>query len=160
MSSTATRYRIPDEPLPSGLAHVAVDPMWPLLAMMLGGSAFALPWFVLNAHAIGSPGRRGDLLLAAAGLVASVLVATALLALEADGTLAGAWLQVAYLGLVCLKLVVAYVLFFRQSPVFELWEYYGGKAKNGLVALVLMAMFGRRLLAGVMTVPLAQLVLS
>ena len=45
------RYRLPDEPLPSGLSRYAVDPMWPLLALMLGlavGIDYAL--FIMARH--------------------------------------------------------------------------------------------------------------
>ena len=52
-------YRIGDEPRPGALARVAVDPMWPLLAVMLGGVWLSWPWFVLNGVVVGSPTRQG-----------------------------------------------------------------------------------------------------
>ena len=33
-------YRLPDEPLPSGLSRYATDPLWPLLTLMLAGGGF------------------------------------------------------------------------------------------------------------------------
>ena len=62
-------YRILDEPRPGGLAHLAVNPLWPLLAVMLGGVWLSWPWFVVNGFAVGSPTRFRELGLAIGGLI-------------------------------------------------------------------------------------------
>jgi len=46
--STTDGYRIADEPRPGALSQLAVNPLWPLLAVMLGGTWIAWPWFALN----------------------------------------------------------------------------------------------------------------
>jgi hypothetical protein len=137
------RYRIPDEPLPTGLAHLVVDPLWPMLAQMLAGSWLALPWFALNAQALGSPTRVREWLLAAASLAGSAALVVALGIAAGNGVLAGAWLQAAALSIVCLKLAIAYALYFQQARVFELWTHFGGHARNGLPVLLLASVFGR-----------------
>jgi hypothetical protein len=154
-----TRYRIPDEPLPTGLAHVAVDPLWPMLAQMLAGSWLALPWFAVNAQALGSPTRAREWMFVGISLLGSVALVLGL-AVAADNGLEGAWLKVALLSVVCLKLAIAYALYFHQARVFELWEHFGGQARNGLLVLVVGAAFGRAWLLGVVTHTLARIVLS
>lgn len=154
------RYRIPDEPLPTGLAHLAVDPLWPMLAQMLAGSWLALPWFAVNAQALGSPTRVREWALALASLLGSVALVFALAAAAGMGWLAGAWLQVAVLSVVCLKLAIAYALYFHQARVFELFEHFGGTARNGLVVLVIAAVFGRAWVLERIGNALVKLVLS
>jgi hypothetical protein len=156
----SARYRIPDEPLPTGLAHLAVDPLWPMLAQMLAGSWLALPWFALNAQALGSPTRVREWLLAAGSLLAGVALVLGFAAAERQGALPAAWVPFAVLVMVCAKLAFAYALYMHQARVFELWEYFGGKARNGLVVLLLAALFGRAWVLTQVGNGLAQLVLS
>ena len=35
---TGSGYRIADEPRPGAMEHLAVDPLWPFLAIMFGGA--------------------------------------------------------------------------------------------------------------------------
>ena len=69
---SSTTYHLADEPRPGGLAHLAVQPFWPLLAMMLAGSWLALPWFVVNALAVGSPTRGKEIGLAVLAFAGSL----------------------------------------------------------------------------------------
>jgi hypothetical protein len=142
MSSEA-RYHIPDEPRASALSHLVVDPLWPLLAQMLAGSWLALPWFALNGIALGSPTRSRDWLLIVCSLAGSALLILFLSQQVNAGSLSDAWARIAFLTVIVLKIAVAYLLYFNQTRVLELWQHFGGQARNGLFVVVLGAMFGR-----------------
>ena len=71
-------YRIVDEPAPSALGRLAVNPFWIVLVGMLGPGFLAgvvpepqllvLLWFGFNGIALSSPTRRAELLWVAAGM--------------------------------------------------------------------------------------------
>jgi hypothetical protein len=131
----AEGYRILDEPAPSGLGHLIVHPMWPLLAIMFAGVWLSLPWFVLNAFALGSPTRRKE-------VVVAVLGPVGMLALSYGLGVLHEWLHmpkgaIPYLVVVAIvwKLGVAYWLFAMQKQSFALHEYFGGKVRNGMLVL-------------------------
>jgi hypothetical protein len=133
----STKYLIADEPRPSKLSQHVVNPQWPMLAQMLAGSWLALPWFLFNSIALGSPNWKKDLGWILVSLIGSLLL---LLAIEYAIDLkiiTGIWAKMSFLAIVALRLWVAYSLFFSQSSVFELWQYYGGIEKNGLILLML-----------------------
>lgn len=156
----ATRYAIPDEPLPGPMARWTVDPMWPLFAQMLGGSWIALPWFVFNSIALGSPTRHREWALAATSLLGSAALLAGVIALADAGWLDGTGVRLALLSLVALKLAVAYGLYLLQARGFELWRHFGGVPANGMVG-ALAAMFGKRMLfASLVTSPLVQQVIG
>jgi tetratricopeptide (TPR) repeat protein len=83
LTAASKRYRIIDEPSPSSLARVAVKPFWPLLASMLGGTWLAVPWFILNGFALGSPTRRREALLAALAVGGALALAMLVLSVDA-----------------------------------------------------------------------------
>jgi hypothetical protein len=156
----STRYVIPDEPLPGAMERWIVDPMWPLFAQMLGGSWLALPWFVFNGVALGSPTRRREWLLAAASLVGSAALLFAVVAAAGAGWLEGTGVRLALLSLVTLKLAIAYVLYMLQARSFELWRHFGGVPANGMLVAV-AAIFARRMLfTTLVTAPMVQQVLG
>ena len=131
-------YKIADDPTPSGLSRFVVRPFWPLLATMMAGTWVSLPWFVFNAHAVGSPTRFRETLIAAGGFFAFVATAALLLELEARGVIVGPLrAQLGVLGLTALKLGFAYALCILQSRTFALYEYYGGAVRNGMLVLLL-----------------------
>jgi len=139
-------YRLPDEPRPTGLAKYVVDPMWPLLAIMIAGNGFGLAWCVFNAFALGTQDRIRECALAALSLLGTAALLVGLNAANANGWLAGSELHYAALSLVALKLTCAYVIYTWQSSTFEVWEHYGGRARNGFAVLFLLAFFGRNVL--------------
>lgn len=142
----ASAYRLPDEPSPSGLSRFTVDPMWPLLALILAGNAYGLAWFVFNGVALGTPQRGREWLYVAAGLLGPFMVVFLLGVASINGWLTPPQLQYAALGIIATKLVAGYAIYMSQARGFEIWQHYGGDPANGLPPLVLLAFFGRRLL--------------
>jgi len=139
------RYRILDEPAPSTLSTWAVKPMWPLFAIMFAGAWLAFPWFAFNAFAIGSMGRYRQLAWAA-GAFAGAGLLTALLALLAGaGVLAKGAVPYALTVVIFWKLLCGYLLYAGQDPSFELHQYAGGRARNGVFVVLVGAFFLRRL---------------
>jgi hypothetical protein len=155
-------YKIADEPEESGYAPYAVDPYWPLLAAMLGGSWIALPWFAFNAHAIGSASKKKELLWIVLSPVISLAIALVSLplmeALGVDVTATSAAMgsvlgmpvrAYAYLGavIVSLKLFFAYRIHYHQSKSHNIHEAYHGAGKSGLVLVILAALLRPALIA-------------
>jgi len=124
-------YRIPDEPVTTGLSTVAVQPFWPLLAIMFGGSWLAWPWFAVNAFATGSPTRGRELALVIGGFAGSAAISVALLAAVQRGALGESAVPYAVIVLTVWKLVVSYVLYGLQSRSFHLFEHFGGTVRSG-----------------------------
>ena len=100
-------YRLPDEPQPSGLSRWAVDPLWPLLAVMLAGNVFGMAWSVFNGLAMGSPTRRREWLLVAANLLGCLGVAIGTSVLRHNAWLARDEVAYAMLVAVTVKLAVS-----------------------------------------------------
>jgi len=128
-------YRILDEPAPSGLGHLIVHPMWPLLAVMFAGVWLALPWFVLNAFALGSPTRYKELGVAALGPLGLLALWFGLAVVDNASLLPKVALPYLMLLLTLWKLAVAYWLFDMQKQSFALHEYFGGRVRNGMVVV-------------------------
>jgi hypothetical protein len=155
----SSKYLIADEPRPSTLGQHVVNPQWPMLAQMLAGTWLALPWFVFNSFAIGSPNRNKDIGLAIASVAGSIALLYALDYLIATNTISGIWIPLSFLTIVALRLYIAYLLFFSQSTVFELWQYYGGVEKNGMIFLILGSFLGRPFLSSQITNDFLRLIL-
>ncbi len=135
-----TSYRIVDEPKPSPLSKWAVNPFWPFLALMLGGAGVGFAWFAFNAFAMGSATRVREWLLVGAAFVGSALLAGLGMFLMLRGVLDTE--SIAYAGtlLIIYKLAIGYFLHFSQARSFELFEYFGGTPKNGLIALIALSL--------------------
>lgn len=124
-------YRIVDEPTPSPLERLTVNPFWPLLASMLAGGWLSWPWFALNSAALGR-GRRFDADLAVLGLG---LALNAALVLGVHQIVQSGWVahrEYADLLPQAARLTVLYVLFLRQQRTFQLFEHFGGVGRSGL----------------------------
>lgn len=129
-------YRILDEPAPSGLGHLIVNPVFPLLSIMLAGAWLALPWFVFNTFALGSPTRRKELALAVAAPLGMVALSAGLAVLFALLKLPKGSLPYFMVLLTVWKLTVAYWLFDLQKRSFALHEHFGGQVRNGVPVLI------------------------
>ena len=142
------KYRLPDEPRPGALQRIVVSPTWPLFASMLGGPWIGWPWFVLNAHAVGSPTRWRQTLLAAGGLIVTFGLLVAIGVAHLQGILPdGIPLRLGILLLFAWKITVAYVLASMQWRSVELFEYYRGIVRNGMLVVVAIAILGDKPLA-------------
>jgi hypothetical protein len=129
-------YRIVDEPAPSPLERLTVNPFWPLLGSMFAGAWLAWPWFALNSFALGR-GRRFDLDL---GILALGLSLNAALVLGIEKALSLHLLARAdYVALLpqAARLTVLYVVFMRQQRTFQLFEHFGGVGRNGILVVIL-----------------------
>ncbi|KAF1053421.1 MAG: hypothetical protein GAK43_01419 [Stenotrophomonas maltophilia] len=158
--SRESAYRLLDEPRPGRLARMAVEPLWPLLSMMLAGSWLGLPWFVFNSLAVGSPTRKREILVALLCLVGSLVLAAGLIYLvEARWLPVGAPLQYALLSLTVWKLAMAYWLFSLQSGTVEIYRYYGGElSRFGILVLLAGAFVVREPLLTLLHFPLWVLI--
>jgi hypothetical protein len=136
MSVARDGYRILDEPTPGALSGYAVNPSFPMLALMLAGTWLAAPWFAFNALALGSPTARREIGLAAAMVGGVFALSFGLLAAYSQG-----WIgerSVAYWVLIPIvwKLSFGYWIFMMQLRTFGLYEHFGGRVRNGLFVLV------------------------
>ncbi len=129
-------YRIADEPRPGSLAHLAVDPLWPFLAVMFGGAWLSWPWFVINGYAVGSPSRRRELAITISGFVLAAVVLFALFYAFGSGHLSQRSLPYALVVLTVAKLAITYWLHVLQAETFEIYTYYGGLVRSGLIVLI------------------------
>lgn len=143
-------YRILDEPQPGALARYAVSPMWPLFAMMFGGAWFSWLWFLFNGHAVGSPTRRKEIATAVVGFAGMIVLPFLLIAIATplgEGKPSASALRYLEVLLDAWKVGVTYVLYFLQTRSIELYEYYGGVLKSGLLGVVAGYFLNRLLLA-------------
>ena len=143
------RYRIPDEPRPTGLIRYAVDPLWPLMALMLSGNVIGLLWFAFNARALGSPAVLREAGYIAASLAGCMMAALVIGWAAEYGYLQGSAVKYAALAFPAVKLSLGYALYLSQSRSAELVTHYGGVLRNGAVGLLVCFLIGRSLLAEV-----------
>jgi hypothetical protein len=137
-------YKLPDEPSPGILQNLVVNPLWPLLAIMFVGAWLALPWFVFNAFAIGSPTRIKELFITVAGWLGIFLLAVVVMKCFEVLALADSKLKYGLQFVVIAKLGVAYWLYFLQSRTFEIYEHFNGRVRNGLLVVIAAAIFLRK----------------
>jgi hypothetical protein len=141
-------YRILDEPRPGTLGNFVVNPVFPLLAMMMAGTWLGVPWIILNGFAMGSVTRRKETVLAVLVLPGTFLLFMLLGMLLKAGILTQASMPYALVIITVWKLGLAYVLFDLQQRSFALHEYYGGVVRNGALVLVASIFLGARILKG------------
>jgi hypothetical protein len=136
-----------------------VNPFWPLLALMLGGSWLGLTWFVLNGWAMGSARKMRELGIAAIGIAGSVVIVLAIVLAAGAGALPKSALPYALLVATVWKLGVGYVLFRLQTQTFGLYEYYGGPVSNGIFVALAGAFLAPRVEAALSDSALGRLLL-
>lgn len=142
------RYQIADEPTPSALSRLVVDPFWPVLACMMVGGLPGLAWLALNGYALGSPTRVRESVICLAGVLGALLVVGLVGATRDAGMIGPAAVKYWVLLALISKLGFGYMACFLQQRSLELHEYYGGKKANGLVPLLLAAFLLRPVVAG------------
>lgn len=136
----AARYRIEDEPSPGALANAAVNPLWPLLGLMLGGFVVGVTWFIVNGIAVGSPTRVREIVVAAIGLAGATALAIGITVADSMGYLPGAASQYAILPLLLWKLGIGYLLYDTQGRTIEIFQHFGGVLRNGLPVVILASL--------------------
>lgn len=141
-------YRVVDEPGPTGLERVIVNPIWPLFAAMFGGSWIGYPWFVLNSIALGGRARYVDLGIALGGWVSSGVVLLAVAELASRLALDGSSLAFVPLLPMAVRMVVMYWLYARQETTYQLYLYFGGKARNALIFVFVAGFLRLQVLSG------------
>jgi hypothetical protein len=124
-------YSIRDEPQSGPLSAYAVNPMWPLLAVMFAGAWLGWVWFAFNAVALGTPTRRQEHAIVGVAFTATAAFAVAL--------------RLALLVITVWKLGLSYALYLVQRRTFHIYEYYGGAVRNGLGVVIAGAIVGRPL---------------
>ena len=133
----AGSYRIVDEPAPSALSRLVVNPFWIVMAGMIGPSFLAgivpephllvLAWFGLNSFALSSPTRIAEIAWIAAGVAIIAgfrylpypLWRAGMVELDA----LRAWLPYLSILYSALVLTVLYRLFLYQIGPFHLYRY-------------------------------------
>ena len=130
-------YRIVDEPAPSAIGRLAVNPFWIVIAGMFGpalvGSFVPEPhllvllWFAVNSFAVGSPTRRAELLWMALGVAIIAAFDDLPERLVVSGTVAletmRAWLPYLWILRSAVILTVLYRLFLYQIGPYHLYRY-------------------------------------
>jgi hypothetical protein len=119
-------YRIQDEPIGDRRGLPALDPFWPLLAMMFGGAWIGTAAFAYNAWVLRGPTWVREIALAVATLIGAPVLLFGLGILRSSDLLPGSSLQYAFLLIVAWKLGLAYWMFFLQQNSHALYEYFGG----------------------------------
>lgn len=119
-------YRIQDEPIGDRRGLPALDPFWPLLAMMFGGAWIGTAAFAYNAWVLRGPTWTREIGLAVATLIGAPVLLFGLGILRSSDLLPGSSLQYAFLLIVAWKLGLAYWMFFLQQNSHALYEYFGG----------------------------------
>ena len=154
------RYRIPDEPTTNGLSSMAVQPLWPLLAIMFGGAWLSWPWFAFNGFATGSPTRWRELALAIGGFAGSAALSLGLFGLIDRGVITESTVQYAFVSITVWKLVVSYALYTLQSRSFHLYQHFGGTIRSGFPLAVVGGFMLRSMILGTFASDLWKLVVS
>lgn len=133
----ALGYTLPDEPRPTGLARLVVDPMWPLFGFILGGPILAWPWFVLNAWAWRSPTRWRETVLAVAGPFVLGALLIGILVLHGGLALPDRALAYLLIGVSTLKVAVSILIYRSQISGFGVYVAYGGPVRQGMPAMLI-----------------------
>jgi hypothetical protein len=140
-------YRIPDEPVDSRHRGWVTDPFWPLLGVMLAGAWLGAAVFAFNAWSLRGPTWQREIWLSLAMLAGAALLAVLLGQSEAAGMLPAVAAKYAILLIVAWKLGLAYWIYYLQHTGFALYEYFGGKAYNGLIVVIAGAFLSNRIVA-------------
>lgn len=126
-------YHIQDEPIGGRRAVPALDPFWPLIAMMFGGAWLGTAAFAFNAWVLRGPTWGREMGLALATLIGAPVILFGLAILRSADMLPGSALYYAMLLIVAWKLGLAYWIFFLQQNSYALYEYFNGAANQARV---------------------------
>ena len=136
MTDSTSQYRIVDDPIVDRRPGWVVRPLWPLFAAALTGTVPAMLWFAYNSHAMGSATRRRELVLAAIGILGAVVASATLLVFREQ--IPAAAFPYSVIGLVTWKLLLSYAIYVDQARSIEIFQYYGGRLRNGFIPFVVV----------------------
>ncbi len=123
-------YAIADEPHDTAWKQLVVTPTGPMLAEIVCGSWLSLPWFVVNAIALGSPTRRKEIALCVLQLIVTIGLGSLLIwADDRDLIESRTLLQLSILVIVTWKVGIAYAITRIQTRAYQVYELYGGPAR-------------------------------
>lgn len=124
-------YSIADEPVESQWRNLAVNPAGPLLAEMMCGSWLSIPWFAVNAIALGSPTLKKELAMCAAAFVVAATLAVALVwSIDREIIVSDTAIRLCVLAIISWKMFIAYAINIVQLRTFHVYEYYGGAVRR------------------------------
>jgi hypothetical protein len=130
-------YVIADEPHETSWRHLVVHPNGPLLAEMLCGTWLALPWFIANSYALGSPTRRKELALCGLQVAVTIVLGLVVLWLRDSHLIESRTvLQICLLGIVTWKLAIAYAITRVQGAAYQVYELGGGNGRSPTLVIM------------------------
>lgn len=132
----ASTYRIADEPVGPLTSKLVVQPMYPLLALMVAGGWLGWPWLVFNGLAMKSPTRVVEVVLGVVGVLGSIALFWLLALLVGNDVVPIAAAPYGWLFIRVFQLGLAYAIQLRQERTFEIYRYYGGAVQTALPALI------------------------
>jgi hypothetical protein len=138
-------YKIIDEPAPSAVSRLAVNPVWIFLASLFGGAGIGLLWFAINAFAISSASRKRELVYVGIGLAGTPVILATLSALMNMGWLGQSLVPYLHLILTGFQLLVVYGLHLSQHKSYELFSLFGGVSKNGIFVVMALGFLRPRI---------------
>lgn len=156
----AAGYHIPDEPIGGETRGWIIEPFWPLLATMLAGAWLGAALFAINAWFLRGPHWQRELALAAAMLLGAAALHVIATGAGESGLIPQAAVKYALLSVIAWKLGLAYWLYFLQQNGFALYEYFGGKAQNGLPIVIIGSVFIDRLVINAVDNPIWKAMVS
>jgi hypothetical protein len=138
-------YQIRDEPV-GRTSGFAVEPFWGLLGLMIGGTWLGAIAYAMNAWSLRGPTWQRELALCAALPIGAASLFVLIGWLAGNGILPESLVKYALLALVVWKMTLGYVLFFLQQTSYGLYEYFGGKGRQGAIVVVIGYFLGRGVL--------------
>ncbi len=133
-------YTIADEPRPGALQRFAVNPLFPLLGLMLGGTYLGFAWFALNAFALGSSRAGRELGYAIAGAAGTTVLLFCLGILHSSELISLTTLRYVMQLVIIWKLGFGYLIHQSQQVAQELIELYGGELSSGITGVIALAL--------------------
>jgi hypothetical protein len=121
-------YRIIDEPAPSALSRLAVNPFWIMLAGMLlpGLQALAIVWFVVNGFALNSTTKVKEMCWAAGALAIALARRGPLQRLLDEQIVSAALISYRpyiHIVVIAVLLTAMYRLYLYQHGAYQLFQY-------------------------------------
>lgn len=144
-------YQIIDEPKPSGLSKLTVNPMWILFGYMIGGSIFSWIWFALNGQALNGANIKKERVTLLVGVVLLFLSYAALGYLIQSDLLLKNLLDYYKLAIVVMELTICYRLYLYQQSTYGVFEYFEQKGVNPIYFMILALVIGKALQLAVVT---------